>query len=618
MSGEDRSELQAALDAAIEAARAAGDVLRAEFHRPGGPRGEPGKAPVDGEVEVLLRGRLAEGFPRWGFRAEERPDLNRGPEDPQGTSWLIDPNDGTSPFQRGYRGASVSIALIREGRPALGVVYAYAAPDGDGDLLAWAEGCGPLTRNGVQVPPRTWPEALTEAHTVFVSNGADGWPEGNARGVAPARYQPVPGIAYRLARVAGGDGVAASSLFHPRDFDYAAGHALLRGVGATLVDERGREVSYHPERPTQLGFCFGGGPALVQALAQRDWARLLSTARRGRPTTADLVRPAIGALTSDAGRLRRAQGCWLGQLVGDALGSQVEFMDAAEIERAWPDGVREVVGGGPFDLLAGQPTDDSEMALSLARSMVEAGDYDPERAAAAYGRWLASRPFDIGQTTHRAVSAADGGAVACRRAASRESQANGALMRISPVGIAGAGWSASRIVEVARADAALTHPHPVCGDANAVFALALAFAIREGAGPRAVYEYAVARATALGLHADVRETLAAAADGPPADFMTSMGWVRKALQNAFWQLLHTADAAEALVDTVGRGGDTDTNGCIAGALLGAVHGRDAWPARWRDRVLTCRALPGDATRHPRPIDFWPADAMVLAERLLFI
>ncbi len=185
------------------------------------------------------------------------------------------------------------------------------------------------------------------------------------------------------------------------------------------------------------------------------------------------------------------------------------------------------------------------------------------------------------------------------------------------MGIAGARWPEDRVVAVARADAALTHPHPVCGDANAVFALALAFAIREGAGPREVYEHAVARAAELKLHDDVRDTLHAAEDGPPEDFMRSMGWVRKALQNAFWQLLNAPDARSGLVDTVGRGGDTDTNGCIAGALLGAVHGRDAWPLAWRDRVLTCRAMEADGVSHPRPIDYWPADGMVLPERLLF-
>ena len=614
------SELRAPLEAAIVVAREAGGLLRAEFHRPGGPRGAPGKAPIDGEVEALLHARLAGAFPTFGFRGEEHPALNRAPREARQTSWLVDPNDGTSPFQRGHRGASVSIALLREGRPVLGVVYAYAAPDGEGDLLAWAEGCGALARNGRAIPPHAWPETLAEGHTVFVSNGADGCPEANARAVLPARFRRAPGVAYRLARVAGGDGVAATSLYRPRDFDYAAGHALLRGVGGVLVDERGREISYRPMEPTQLGFCFGGAPGVVQQLARHQWAPVMRAPFRQRGEPGDLTRTSVDALCVDVGRLRRAQGCWLGQLVGDALGSQVEFQTPETIAEAWPGGVRRMCGGGPFDLVAGQPTDDSELAIALARAMVEADGYDADVVASAYGRWLASRPFDIGQTTHQALGAARGltPAASARAAASRDSQANGALMRVSAIGIAGSGWTEAAVVATARADAALTHPHPVCADANAVFALSIAFAIREGVGPAAVYAHAVERAEALGLHDDVRATLAAAAAGPPADFVRQMGWVRKALQNAFWQLLSAPHASEGVVDTVGRGGDTDTNGCIAGALLGAVYGRDAWPAAWRDRVLTCRTLPLPGVRHPRPVDAWPVDGLVLAERLLFV
>ena len=36
----------------------AGALLRAEFHRPGGPRGSHGKAPIDSEIESFLRARL--------------------------------------------------------------------------------------------------------------------------------------------------------------------------------------------------------------------------------------------------------------------------------------------------------------------------------------------------------------------------------------------------------------------------------------------------------------------------------------------------------------------------------------------------------------------------------
>ncbi len=62
-----------------------------------------------------------------------------------------------------------------------------------------------------------------------------------------------------------------------------------------------------------------------------------------------------------------------------------------------------------------------------------------------------------------------------------------------------------------------------------------------------------------------------AADQPPIDYLTQQGWVIIEFQNALWQLLHAKTLQEGVVDTVMRGGDTDTNAAIAGALLGAVH-----------------------------------------------
>ena len=96
--------------------------------------------------------------------------------------------------------------------------------------------------------------------------------------------------------------------------------------------------------------------------------------------------------------VNRAQGCLLGQLAGDALGSLVEFQSLEEIRRNYPGGVRELADGGTRSTIAGQPTDDSEMALLLARILTERGVYDPDAALRAYQFWLDSDPFDCGMT----------------------------------------------------------------------------------------------------------------------------------------------------------------------------------------------------------------------------
>lgn len=305
--------------------------------------------------------------------------------------------------------------------------------------------------------------------------------------------------------------------------------------------------------------------------------------------------------------LSRAQGCLLGQLSGDALGSQVEFQTPTAIQRAYPHGVREMANGGTWNTLAGQPTDDSEMALALARTLVARRSYNAEAARQAYVSWLRSEPFDCGATV----------AAALQGRKNFESQANGAMMRISPLGIYGARFALEDVSEWARMDAALTHPHSVCLEANALYAMAISFAIRTGCSRQKLYSELASWGRALNVTPALMDALLQARDKPPTDYLSHAGWVLIAFQNALWQLTHAPDLEEAVVDTVMRGGDTDTNAAICGALLGAVEGAQAIPSRWRTCLLHCRpAAGGPGVHRPRPEFFWPVDALDLVAQLL--
>ena len=187
-------------------------------------------------------------------------------------------------------------------------------------------------------------------------------------------------------------------------------------------------------------------------------------------------------------------------------------------------------------------------------------------------------------------------------------------MRVAPIGIAAAGDPA-RAAAWARADAALTHPHPVCQAASAAFAAAIAAGVA-GANAATMWSVAHAQAGTDAGSAEIRQALLEARDAPPPDFLRHQGWVMTAFGNAFHRLWREQDFATALTETVAAGGDTDTNAAIAGALLGAAHGREAIPPAWRGQVLACRAVRAPGVAHPRPAQFWPDDALDLAEALL--
>jgi len=601
------------LHSALEAARQAGEFLRRAFH------GNDHNVDLAAEMQIqsLLLGR----FPEYGWRGEEtefHPSRDSG-----GHLWLVDPMDGTRAFEEGHRGPCVSIALLRRGEPVLGVVYAFSWPDDEGDLFAWAEGMPSILRNGapVQFDPRRVPS------TMAVSQHADQKSRLNAELTAPYRFRAIPSIALRLAMVAAGEASACNSVNSPCDYDYGAGHALLRGAGLGLYDDSGRPILYSANGRSGCGrFCTAGAADAVQALTNREWQRVLDEANDPEELY-DLCRPVRRRLIADPGLLRRAQGCLLGQLAGDALGSLVEFQPAEAIARRYPHGVRLMEDGGTFNTIAGQPTDDSEMALLMARAILQQGAYDAEAVARAYCWWRDSAPFDIGNTVATALNSGapaarqrnSSVAEACRRAASRTSQANGALMRAAPLGILGAGAGPGHASRWAAEDAQLTHPHAVCRHANAVFAASLAFAIREGADARAVHDFALSEARRIHAEAAVLEVLQRAATARPDDYATNQGHVIIALQNAFYQALHAPSLEEGVVDTIMHGGDADTNAAIAGALLGAIHGRAAIPFQWLDRLLTCRPIRGLAgVRRPRPKACWPVDALIVAEQLLWL
>jgi ADP-ribosylglycohydrolase len=314
--------------------------------------------------------------------------------------------------------------------------------------------------------------------------------------------------------------------------------------------------------------------------------------------------------------IRRARGCLLGQLAGDSLGALVEFKTAEEILRLYPHGVRNLADGGVWNTLAGQPTDDSEMALALARSLVKEGSYNGASVRAAYVDWLHANSFGCGRT----VAAALG-----KERLDPKSQANGALMRISPLGIFGARlardgtWAISpdTLALWADQDASLTHIHPLCRQANILFTAAIAKAVRTGPEPRELYRSIVEQARLLQVEPPLLAALETAANEPPQDFFTHQGWVLIALHNAVWQLLHAPNLEEGIINTIMRGGDTDTNAAVAGALLGAVYGIKAVPDRWLRVILHCRPQEGlSGVVHPRPEYLWPVDAPALAVGLL--
>ena len=264
----------------------------------------------------------------------------------------------------------------------------------------------------------------------------------------------------------------------------------------------------------------------------------------------------------------RARAAFLGMAVGDALGATVEFMTAPEITAQY--GVhREIVGGGWLRLRPGQVTDDTEMALCIARAIDAAQGWSREAIAREFARWLKSRPVDCGDTCRKGIRAFmlhgsletpynqwDGG--------------NGAAMRMLPAALL-ALPDGELLKKYALEQARLTH-HQVLSDAACLCIGSMLHL--------ALLGYSKSR---LRKEADSLTTRHRQFGFIPYRGLAT-AYVADTLATVFHYFFRGRDFEECLVGTVNQGGDADTTGAICGMLAGAYYGMDAIPRRWLKKL----------------------------------
>ena len=264
----------------------------------------------------------------------------------------------------------------------------------------------------------------------------------------------------------------------------------------------------------------------------------------------------------------RARGAFLGLAVGDALGAPAEFMTMGEV-RAKYGILKEIVGGGWLRLKPGQVTDDTEMALCIARAIVSRRQWDSTAVAENFSRWLRSKPVDVGDTCRRGIR--DFMLTGQLETPPNPWDAgNGAVMRVLPVALFTAGDD-SLLKKLAVAQARITHNHPL-SDAACIWLCRLV--------QMAFLGYSKVRL--------LREVTTLLAEQPKFQFDPypgmATGYVVDTMQTVFHHFFRGKDFETCLVGTVNQGGDADTTGAIIGALAGAYYGEEAIPRRWLKKM----------------------------------
>jgi ADP-ribosyl-[dinitrogen reductase] hydrolase len=264
----------------------------------------------------------------------------------------------------------------------------------------------------------------------------------------------------------------------------------------------------------------------------------------------------------------RVRGAFLGLAIGDALGAPVEFMTTGEI-RAQYGILKEIVGGGWLRLKAGQVTDDTEMALCIARAIVSRQGWDIVAIAEHFSRWLMSKPVDVGDTCRRGIR--DFMLTGQLETPCNPWDAgNGAVMRVLPVALFTV-RDDPLLAKLAVTQARITHNHPL-SDAACIWLCRLV-------------QMAFLGFSKLRLHREVGTLLA---EHPQFQFDPypglASGYVVDTMQTVFHYFFRGKDFESCLVGAVNQGGDADTTGAIIGALAGAYYGEEGIPRRWLKKM----------------------------------
>ncbi|MGY2075030.1 ADP-ribosylglycohydrolase family protein, partial [Blastococcus sp. SYSU DS0828] len=283
------------------------------------------------------------------------------------------------------------------------------------------------------------------------------------------------------------------------------------------------------------------------------WTRVRVPLVADRPLTG-LARALITAVGQDAWvnprmhRSHRVAGALVGSAVGDALGAPFEFGPPRQFSTCFPVPARgsktEMCGGDSLGWEPGEFTDDTQMALLVATSLLERNGFDEADVFDRFRAWAEAGPPDIGNQTRAVLGSGRSWDVAAAEHFARSGHAagSGSLMRTTPAAIRFSRDGREATMDAARRTSALTHGDPSAGEGCAVFHELMRVAL-DGEDP--LFGIPSALEAVLPEH---RERWAAVLtpDWTPDRATESNGAVWPTLGQAVWALRHGRDFAEVL------------------------------------------------------------------------
>ncbi|MGI0117752.1 ADP-ribosylglycohydrolase family protein [Zooshikella sp. RANM57] len=276
----------------------------------------------------------------------------------------------------------------------------------------------------------------------------------------------------------------------------------------------------------------------------------------------------------------RIKGALVGLACGDAVGTTLEFKPKGSFMP-----IKDMVGGGPFNLERGQWTDDTSMALCLAHSLLYRQGFDPIDQMNRYCNWyqhgyMSSNGdcFDIGITVTKALNRYLQTNNPFSGSEDEYSSGNGSLMRLAPIPIFYQS-NYQQCIFYAGESSRTTHASVECIEACKLFASLILSAFKSDKkreifeGNKYVSSCKKIEDIAQGKFIDLNY-----------DDNQGSGYVVESLNSALWCFFNSDSFEESILLAANLGNDADTTAAICGQISGAFYGFSAIPKHWREGI----------------------------------
>jgi len=230
------------LKSAIDAAKEAGSIIMQYYKSKYEIRDKSYHNPVttaDNAADKFLRETLTKAYPDYGWLSEETVDSKRRLK--KDRTWVVDPLDGTKEFIEGVDHFVVSVGLVENGEPIIGVLYNPASKE----LFTASEGDGAYLDG-----ERLNCSNLNDFKKMVILNSRSETRNGLWEPYATTfkEQRPIGSVAYKLGLTSAGRADVFASLRPKNEWDVCAGHCIMREAGGEMVTLDGEPITYNNEK----------------------------------------------------------------------------------------------------------------------------------------------------------------------------------------------------------------------------------------------------------------------------------------------------------------------------------------------------------------------------------